>query len=474
MNTKNSTQDRARLMNEAEAHFHLGLRDEAERQVDQYIETFGADVPSLEMKLGMVSSRGDYRMAAAIAKASPAFSSISTRGLYEVSIAGDPAWAFSNCLSMEASRSDSAIYWFNRACFASGTGLFPEAIRSLIRSFCLSGRYHADSFLDPDLEPLWLWMAKSSGSEAHAEILSHGVWRTAIRSLEDCDIELTLTPVMRPRVPKKFLRYLPLGSIANGIYADSTMPAALYRQYLQWQMVTARANARRVRAAVFCARKPLARLQIRFAHWQAKQGNPTAARYHAVQYLAMEPGGISQLAGLRKLGMAYQLDDIAPAMAEDPAFAKTIQTAAHRCNDHTDARELLDDTGPVGKQSNLFKLRLAHFEINVGHSREALTLLSEVFHAWPKDATAASRLTDLFISQERWEEARISFNATPEHYRHFRRRREHMQMIATEKLSVKSENRPFSDTFYGQRDLGGALLPGYFLESEPSVPAPHV
>jgi hypothetical protein len=244
------------------------------------------------------------------------------------------------------------------------------------------------------------------------------------------------------------------------------MPADLYREYLAWQMAAAGANAQRVQLVLARSREKIAESQVRFAFWQAGNGNPTAARYHALQHLAIVPNGISRLQGLRNLGMGALLDDITPAIDEDGSFAEKIQAAHHLRMGHQEMRDVLESVGPVGKTTTIFKLRLASHEIEAGHSQISIPLLADVTRTWPNDATAYSLLTDLFLLEGRWEEARVSFRASPAHFAQFWRQSDQLEVIMTEEQCIQEAARPPGDIFYGQRDLGGTLRPDFLPENE--------
>ena len=449
------------LYNEACGNFELGLTDAAENQIAYYETLFGADSRSIMLRKAIAANRGDYIAQADLARDNFEDSPCPINDLHAANIAGDHAWAYKNCLALQTHRCDP-LYWFNRACFASMVGEFNDALMSLMTSFRISNRYHADAFLDPDLLPLWQWMGSVKLDDDTAESIVHWIWPTAVNSLFSTEAALTLTPPMRGMVPEHFRKFIPCGTMKHGLFPEASMPTALFHGYLAWQKETALRQAKLLQTAFDRAQEYVYRRQPAFACWQAKHGNPTAARYHILFYLSKYPENLPKLAYLRQFGMGYLLDELAPALAEDDQFAAVMHSAMQSQGLDT-IREILDGIGQAGKQTTIFKLRLANLETQMGRSAQANRLLAEVVRNWPDDATGYSGLTQALISEGRWEEARITFNAAPSHYRRFLLYSDNWHQISSEDATAITPDRMPFDTFVGQRNLGGSLGDGWFL-----------
>jgi len=462
-----STNPPERLFKEACGNIELGLLDEAEKQVVQYEGISGSDSRVVLLKKAIANTRGDYPALAELSRENFEDSRTPLSDLHAVNSAGDPAWAYAKCLETRGF-DDDPLYWFNRACFASQVGEFHDTTGSLLRCFRISAKFYGDAFLDPDLESLWPWMENAALDDKLAEQLANWVWPAAVQVAEMNEKELTLTPRMRDRVPEVFRQHIPRGSPATGLPPDSAMPPDLLNNYLAWQKEAIAPRMHMLRETHQRAAHYLSKRQLRFAFWQANHGNPTAARYHILNYLAKFPERLPRLNFLRKYGMGYLLDDIAPAITEDGQFAAKMDAVAHRMG--TCPREILDEIGPVGRQSTIFKFRAAHCAIQSGEIGDGIRLLTDVVRAWPDDAAAYSRLTDAFITIKRWEEARLSFGAAPSHARLFWRFLDQWHQIKEENQDAKGQETPSCDHFFGQRNLGGSLRAGHFL-SDPSETA---
>ena len=461
------TQASEQLFIEACGNFELGLLDEAEKQLVEYEGIFGSDYRVICLKKAIAEKRGDSPARAELAKENFEDSRCPLDDLHAVNSAGDPAWAYAKCLETRGLERDP-LYWFNRACFASQVGEFCDATGSLLRCFRISARFYGDAFLDPDLEPLWPWMKNATLDDTLAEKLANWIWPVSVQVAEASEKELTITPLMRDRVPELFRQYLPCGTLANGLHAESGMPSEVLTDYLVWQKESIAPRLGMLRDAHRRASLYLSKRQLRFAFWQAKHGNPTAARYHILHYLAKFPERLPRLNFLRKYGMAYFLDDIAPAITENGQFAAKMDALVHQIGDYEQSQKIFDEIGPVGCQSTIFKFRLAHFHIKTGRIDDGVRLLTDVVRAWPDDAAAYSRLTDAFITSKRWEEARLSFGAAPSHARLFWRFLDHWHQIKEENQEAEGQERPSCENFFGQRNLGGSLRAGHFLSEDTS------
>jgi hypothetical protein len=452
------------LFNEACGNFELGLLDEAEKQLVEYEGISGSDHRVIRLKKAIAEKRGDSTARAELAKENFEDSRCPLDDLHAVNAAGDPAWAYAKCLETRGLELDP-LYWFNRACFASQVGEFRDATASLLRSFRISAKFYGDAFLDPDLEPLWPWMQNATLDDTLAELLANWVWPAAVQVAEASEKELTITPLMRDRVPEIFRQYLPCGTLANGLNFDPSTPSDVFNDYLAWQKEAIAPHIHMLEEAHQRAERFLCKRQLRFAFWQAKHANPTAARYHILHYLAKFPERLPRLNFLRKYGMGYLLDDIAPAITEDGQFVKKMELA-HQIGDFECFQKILDEIGPVGRQSTIFKFRAAHCAIEEGQTGDGIRLLTEVIRAWPDDAAAYFRLTDAFVSIKRWEEARVSLGAAPSHARQFWRFLNHWHQIEEEKKEPKGKEGPSCENFFGQRNLGERLRAGHFLSED--------
>jgi tetratricopeptide (TPR) repeat protein len=451
-----TTQSQERLFREAGGHLELGLTDASEELIANYEALFGEDPRSLTLRKSIASRRGDYDTHAILARERFDDSLWPLTDLHAVSAAGDPAWAYEKIKALQ-NESDNPLYWFNRACFASRVGEFRDSVLSLLVSFCISARYHADAFLDPDLLPLWRWMRESELDDTIAECIADPSWQEAMNALSASSEPLTVTPLMWCNVPQCFRSYIPHGSATNGLYPSASMPRALYNHYLAWQKKTASREAEIVQEAFNRARKYLLMRQPTFAHWQAKNGNPTAARYHILFYLAIFPDRLPDFEPLRDLGMGYVLDDLSAALSEDPQFAAVMRAATME-NCVSEALELLDDIGPLGKETTIYKMRLGALLHEAGRVEPAIRLFAEVVESWPLDASGYSGLSCVYIRSGRWCEARLSFNAAPSHFQRFKLHVYQREQIGSEASADPSHSRFASQPFYGQRHLGGALF----------------
>ncbi len=460
------------LLKEANGYFGLGLLEEVEKRVIQYEESSGLDSHVISLRKELMSARGDYPASAKLARDDFKNSRSQLDDLHFVNAAGDPAWAYAKSIQIPGIVREP-LYWFNLACFASQIGKFRDAVASLLVTFRISERFLSDAFFDPDLESLWPWMKAVVLDDTLAERLAHWAWPEVAEVAESSKNELTLTPLMRDRVPEVFRQYIPCGSQMNGLYANPSMPSDLFHAYLAWQRETIAPRVRLLREMHQRATHHLCKRQLRFAFWQASHGNLTAARYHILHYLARFPEHLPRLDFLRKYGMGCFLDDLAPAIHEDSQFAEKMNSFAHQVENTERSREILDEIGPEGCRSTIFKFRLAHWHLRTDRTDDGIRLLIDVIKAWPDDAAAYSRLTDAFITSERWEEARLSFRAAPAHGQTFRHFMDQWHQIKEEDKAMKAPEAPSGDFFYGQRSLGGNLRREHYFSEGPAPKSTH-
>lgn len=441
----------------------LGLTDDAEKLLNQYEQRFSVTPEIVRLRKAIAAQRGDYRSCAKLAKQYYDESAYQLSDLHAANLAGEPAWAYSQCLALEEEDTeDDSGYWFNRSCFASRVGEYQDASTALWRCFARSKKYHADAFLDPDLSPLWRWMCDVALDDALAEKIADMAWAWAAYTLATGEGELTLTPLMRQNVPEPFRRHIPIGSMGKGLCADPTMPADLYEGYLRWQRETASIQMRLLTQAGDRARDYLYDQQPRFALWQARNGNLTAVRYHLFFHLIKFPQHLGRWSFLRKYGMGYMLESLLPPIQEDEKFAEKIQHAGQWAPNDETARAILESIGPTGQNTEIYKLRLAHLELQSGNHAAGIALFTEVIRTWPDDAAAYSRLTGAFIENGRWEEARLCFQAAPAHSQFFWIREDHRIQIEKEDSSASIDMKRDWWVFCGQRNLGGVLKPGCY------------
>ena len=419
-----------------------------------------------------MSARGDYPASAKLARDDFKNSRSQLDDLHFVNAAGDPAWAYAKSIQIPGIVREP-LFWFNLACYASQIGKFRRAAVSLLICFRIFDEFFSDAFLDPDLESLWPWMKTVELDDTLAERLAHWVWMQAAQVAESSKNELTLTPLMRDRVPEVFRQYIPCGSQINGLYANPSMPSDLFHAYLAWQRETIAPRVRLLREMHQRATRHLCKRQLRFAFWQASHGNLTAARYHILHYLASFPEHLPRLDFFRKYGMGYFLDDLAPAIREDSQFAEKMNSSAYQMENKERSREILDDIGPVGCRSTIFKFRLAHWHLETDRTDDGIRLLIDVIKAWPDDAATYSRLTAAFITRKRWEEARLSFRTAPAYGQKFLLFTDQWHQIKEEDETRKAPKSPSRDFFYGQRSLGGHLREEHYFSEDQTMKSTH-
>jgi tetratricopeptide (TPR) repeat protein len=447
-----------RVFDEACGNFELGLLEEALEQLFHYEEIAGPDMRSLELKKAIANAQGKYSEFARLSRENFRNSVNPLNDLHAVNTAGDPGWAYAKCLEVR-DYGDQPLYWLNRACFASQIGNFRDATSSLLECFIMSRRYRGDAFMDPDLESLWPWMKNAPLDLSLAEQLANPVWSLAIMHGGAGERPVTITDRMRSSVPEVFQQYIPKYSFLNGLSAYPSMPRDVHGRYLSWQINIVLPRMEMLLAASKRSSAYLREQQLPFALWQARNGNPTASRDHVLFYLQHYPKKLSRLNILREHGMGYFLEDIAPAIEEEEDFAKNLVWVANFGTTRPAfGRETLDEVGPVGSRSTVFKLRLASLEIHDGRIENGIRLLANVIEAWPHDAEAYLKLTEAFIRQGRWEEARLSFAASPSHARHFWRFRDQWHQIKEEDPEAKEDRKQMHPVFFGQRDLGYRLV----------------
>ncbi|MEX1117652.1 MAG: hypothetical protein WEB60_02555 [Terrimicrobiaceae bacterium] len=452
---KSNAEDAQRLIDSALGYLSLGLLDLAEEEVARAVAHCGESQGTLELKRKIASARGDYVSLGRMVMAHIDTSKDPASDLYQISIASDPQWVYSRCLAFEEDCRKDYLYWFNRACFACVLGKMHDALSSLLRGFCQSSLKHADAFVDHDLKSLWNWILEVPLDDELAEMIAHPAWNRAIQTQASSDGEIGVSPAMKPCIPEQFHPFLvPSNSMLR---ASPKIPASIYREYLEWQQVTALLRVDALKDAISRARLYLTNRQRRFAILKIRRGNLTAARYHIIHFLMFRSQEFPRLLFLRDLGMGYLLDDIQPARHEDPSFLGKMQSIAPFSSPSCRFDAIAEEIGEVGQATAFFQMRLAGHEIETGREPEAIRRLLSVIPRWPHDATPYSRLVDAYIRLERWEEARLCFRAAPSHYRQFHRCREQWLQIKEESTELVGAEQPV-EQFVGQRDLGGLLV----------------
>jgi pentatricopeptide repeat protein len=346
------------------------------------------------------------------------------------------------------------LYWFNRACFACQAGNFRDSLESLRKGFTLSDRNHAQAFLDHDLESLWNWMGVTVLTDELAETLIHPIWLKAMETHLSTSMEIELSLAMKSAVPEKYRRFLE--PMCLSLRTGPKISAGEYQGYLKWQKAFARPRVDALQRAYDRARDYIVSRQPDFASHQAQIGNFTASRYHILHFLASQPQDFSHVAFLRNLGMGYLLDDVEPAIREDPSFVRKIESVAFTRLRSEEDTQVFDEIGAKVRETVLFQIRLAGCHRHFGRESLAIPHYINGLTRWPDDAVCYSGLVDAYARLGRWEEARLCFRAAPTHYRQFRRYGVHLQQIKEESVEVEKGAEVLN--FLGQRDLGGLLL----------------
>ena len=345
---------------------------------------------------------------------------------------------------------------YQRACFASCDGRFPEALRWLEIEAGTPRFMRARSIGDSDLLPLWRWLP--TGIENIED--AHRLMRLPLRRLckEACDPhhELEMDQNDLKHLSPEFARLFEYSHAARisvlqpMAAAQNPDSAAAFRQF-RGEHIAGIVNL--IEAGYARALDLVLAAQPQYAAEQAAWNNHLGVRYHLTWALAYRP---EMLASFRlEPGMASMmplLDSFDAVLHLDPNFCRRMEEIHALWSSDPDRIWQALEAIPAGAREHpLYFLRRGLHYTADGDHKLALPFFLRVCESWPTDAAGFSNAIDSLMKLGEWEDAARLLSSSPVCYRRFQFFDFQRRCIADRQVLTNKGSTP---QFQGQRDLG--------------------
>lgn len=342
------------------------------------------------------------------------------------------------------------------ACALSKLGQFGQAARWLVRSFELSGEYHAQAFLHVEIEPLLRHGAlEELGLSALA--FGHPAFARALATAISHRGEIRADAPLRDVMPDRFRPWLGVGLLNASVPLRARAPREIRRAYLAWQAGRVATHVALGATAAERAARWILDRQLEWAAAHARAGNCAGARYHALFLIAHRPDEYARVEKvMRPLGLGYLFDDLG-SVPRDVAVELADVWAAWACGS-SGPREGLERVGGIARRCGLGLLLEGAALKAEGHLEDAEAAYEASSRRWPGDPSPVANRIMALIAMGRWDDAESVYYLGPEWGAAF---------AAWWVLGERILDRDAGDgkvpwgEFYGQPNLGGILAPGW-------------
>ncbi|HPA16782.1 MAG TPA: hypothetical protein PLU30_03470 [Verrucomicrobiae bacterium] len=349
---------------------------------------------------------------------------------------------------------------YGMACAMAEVGDFASAVRWLVQCFSLSTKFHDKAFFDVEIEPLL-----KHGAEGPVGIwalpFAHPAFQRALERARTSKGEIRADPRLRDVAPVHVRPWLETDLVTTTVQLHPRTPPDLRHAYLEWQDCRLAANASRGEMAARRATQWILDHQLAWAEAHARRGNPLGARYHALFAIAHRPADYDRASErLRPLGMGYLFDDLQD-LSRDEAIHLAVLWLGSIWRT-VRLREELQDLGTAAKRTGLALFLKGGLLRNEGDLSAAASAYHQATARWPQDPSPWINRIAILTEMGRRDEAATLFQSAPACCAVLR---------VWETFAARLRNRgacitdPTYDSFYGQPDLGGILVPPWHIES---------